>query len=171
LGAPFVFHTPAGRDIDMLGAIKKQFRNPISHGGFDEQGTLFHFHVPGLSALPALLTSFNVSIERYATPISRAEFERLCGQLDECDGLLEQSVIGPGVRYARMCLPVSFSKDFRDRCRAATQSDEALESAHRRADRGHGPAYKYGLLNFKSKPSVGPKHQRQERASPLTRFY
>src|SRR5436190_16693409 len=79
----------------MLAAIKKQFRNPISHGGFDNQGTLFHFHVPGLSALPALLTRHNVSIERYATPISRAEFERLCGQLDECDGLLEQSAIGP----------------------------------------------------------------------------
>jgi hypothetical protein len=120
--------TTARRIREILGGIKKRFRNPISHGGFDKEGTLFHFHVPGLSSLPALLTKYEVSIERYVTPIPRAVFETLCGQLDECDRLLEESVIGPGVRYARVCLPVSFSKGFRDRCRAAAQSPEVLEA-------------------------------------------
>jgi len=117
----------AKRIHDVLGQVKNTFRDPISHGGFDKRGTAFFFHVPGLAALPALLTDHKVSVERYVTHITQTEFETLCRQLDDCDTLLDQSTIGPGIQYARTGLSVSFSTRFREACRNAAASPAALE--------------------------------------------
>ena len=73
-----------------------------------------------------LLADYKASVERFVTLVSKSEFEILCRQLDECDALFEESTIGPGVKYARTCLPVSFSAQFRAACHKAAKSPEAL---------------------------------------------
>jgi hypothetical protein len=117
----------AKRLRDLLGKVKKQFRNPIAHGGFDKRGTLFYFHVSGIAAMPALLSDYKVSIERYVTPITELEFAELCTQLDECDHLLESTHLGVGVRFARRCLPVSFSESKRKKYREIAAHPEKFE--------------------------------------------
>jgi hypothetical protein len=118
----------AKRTRDMLGKIKKQFRNPISHGGFDKKGTAFHFHVPGIAAVPALLSNYKVSIERFVTSITKPEFETLCAELDDCDRLLESTKLGPGIRFAQRLLPVSFSETQRMKYRNVAEHPERFEA-------------------------------------------
>jgi len=113
---------------DALGKIAGNFRNPISHGGNDKKDTIFHFHVPGLGYLPAHLDTGRITVERFVTPITKADFEMLCETLDECDALLEQTTLAAGFKFSRVCEHVSFSADFRDQCRKAAHSPEALES-------------------------------------------
>lgn len=117
----------AKRIRDILGQVKDRFRNPLSHGGFDKKGSTFHFSVPGIGAFPVLLADHRTSVERFVSLVSRSEFETLCRQLDECDALFEESKVGPGVKYAKTCLPVSFSAQFRAAGRKAAKSPEALQ--------------------------------------------
>jgi hypothetical protein len=117
----------AKRIRDILGQVKDRFRNPLSHGGFDKKGSTFHFSVPGIGAFPVLLADHKTSVERFVSLVSRSEFRTLCQQLDECDALFEESTVGPGVKFAKTCLPVSFSAQFRAAGRKAAKSPEALQ--------------------------------------------
>lgn len=49
-------HPTAQRSYNILHRIAEELRNPQAHGGFDHQKSRFHFHLPGVGAVPARLT-------------------------------------------------------------------------------------------------------------------
>jgi hypothetical protein len=112
---------------DTLGAVAKNFRNPVSHGGYDKKDTMFQFYVPGIGYFPAHLNTGQITVERFVTPITKTDFELLCKTLDECDALLEQTTLAAGFQFAKVCAYVSFSTDFRDQCQRAARSQKELE--------------------------------------------
>jgi hypothetical protein len=128
----------AKRARDILGRVKKDHRNPISHGGFDKKGTAFHFHVSGIAPVPAILSEYEVSIEKYVTDITRDQFQAVCGDLDECDRLLKATSLGFGLRYAEFGMSISFSAASREQYKRAAERpelfDEFLEASQTQAD-------------------------------------
>ena len=119
--------TSAKRARDILGRLKKEHRNPISHGGFDKKGTVFHFHVYGIDPVPAILLDYEVSIERYVSNVTRDQFHAVCGDLDECDRLLKETHLGFGLRYAESGMSISFSANSRERYRKAAKRPELFD--------------------------------------------
>jgi hypothetical protein len=116
----------AKRHYDQLRYIKESIRNPLSHGGFKKMGTSFFFHVAGIGALPALLNEQTRSFEFFFTRVPPAGYDEVCSQLDAIDAFMAASSIAAGVKYAQAGLDVAFSAAFRDECRMAAQSEEAL---------------------------------------------
>jgi hypothetical protein len=130
--------TSAKRARDILGRVRKDHRNPISHGGFDKKGTAFHFHVPGIAPIPAILSDYEVSIEKYVTDITRDQFQGVCDDLDECDRLLKATHLGFGLRYAEFGMSISFSAASREQYKRAAEQpelfDQFVETAQTEAD-------------------------------------
>ena len=108
--------------------MKERFRNPLTHGGFDKDGTTLYFHVPGLGAVPASLSKFHKSINYGFNPIVEASFGEVCAILDAADTFMAES---PKRLAFRCCaespVQISFDAASLTRLRNATQSDAAMD--------------------------------------------
>ena len=78
----------AGLLLGALRRIKERVRNPMSHGGLENDGGAFFFHIPGIGALPATLSKWDESIHFGPMPIDRDAFEDACRTFDAFDELL-----------------------------------------------------------------------------------
>ena len=78
----------AGVTFGRLRRIKERLRNPLSHGGVENDGGSLFFHLPGIGALPANFSSFADSARFSFMPIEDASFEDCCSVLDAMDQLL-----------------------------------------------------------------------------------
>jgi len=112
---------------DRLKEIKETVRNPLSHGGFAKKGMSFFFHVEKIGALPALLTKHGRSFECLITRVPQGTYQELCAQLDATDAFLKGSAAGTAIQFAEAGLDVALSADFRQACKAAAESPEAIQ--------------------------------------------
>jgi hypothetical protein len=51
----------AARFLSKLRAVSESYRNTYGHGGFDKFGATVAFHVPGVGAVPAVLSDIRTS--------------------------------------------------------------------------------------------------------------
>jgi hypothetical protein len=118
----------AERVYHSLLQVKERFRNPLTHGGFDKDGTTLLFHVPGLGAVPAALSKFHRSINYGFNPIVEASFGEVCATLDAADTFM---AAGPKRLAFRCCaespVQISFDAASLTRFRNATKSDASMD--------------------------------------------
>ncbi|MFD7959233.1 hypothetical protein ACFV5J_00310 [Streptomyces zaomyceticus] len=115
------------------------WRNPYGHGAFDKSHGTLYFQIPGVGALPAILSDIRSHPTFHFTPERETAFEESCALFDELDDWLRSGPIRHGVMWAETGLAVSYDSSSLDRFRSAVDGgDEAfmryLESESYSAD-------------------------------------
>jgi len=88
--ADFDAETASGRLLGRLRDVKATIRNPLAHGGVENDGGAFYFHIPRIGAIPANLSKYRGRLRTRFFPINDATHTQICGLFDEVDTLLEQ---------------------------------------------------------------------------------
>ena len=107
--------------------VAEKWRNPYDHGGFDKRGGALSINVPGLGAIPLMLSDIRSHPTFHFLPERGASFDEVTVLFDEVDTWLLQSQVGPGIAWADAGLNVSFEperlEDMRQAVAAGTFDD------------------------------------------------
>lgn len=77
-----------GRLLGRLRDVKNAIRNPLAHGGVENDGGTFHFHLPQVGAVPANLSRYRGRLELSFFPITAGTHDEACKLFDAVDELL-----------------------------------------------------------------------------------
>jgi hypothetical protein len=99
---------PARKLRERLHRCAEQWRNPYGHGGFDKRNGTLSFHVPGVGALPVLLSDIRTHPSFRFVPGREDSFDQLCALFDEIDEWLRTGPVAPGMFWAESGLDVPF---------------------------------------------------------------
>jgi hypothetical protein len=110
-----------------LHEVAEKWRNPYDHGGFDKRGGALSTNVPGLGAIPLMLSDIRSHPTFHFLPSRETSFDEVTTLFDELDAWLRQSPVGPGIAWADAGLNVSFEperlEDMRQAVAAGTFDD------------------------------------------------
>ncbi|MGW6154481.1 hypothetical protein ACWFRM_15315 [Streptomyces sp. NPDC055144] len=84
------------------------WRNPYGHGAFDKTHGTLYFQMPGIGALPAILSNIRSHPTFHFVPEREGAFEESCALFDELDEWLRSGPVRHGVMWAEAGLPVSY---------------------------------------------------------------
>lgn len=79
-----------GKLLGRLRAAKATIRNPLAHGGVENDGGAFYFHLPRVGAIPANLSRYRGRLSVSFFPITGGTHAETCALFDELDAALEQ---------------------------------------------------------------------------------
>ncbi|MDG1861602.1 MAG: hypothetical protein P8J02_00005 [Yoonia sp.] len=79
-----------GRLLFKMRDLKATIRNPLAHGGVENDGGAFYFHMPRIGAIPANLSRYRGRLRTSFFPIGEINHSEICALFDEMDSLLEQ---------------------------------------------------------------------------------
>jgi hypothetical protein len=115
-----VTHDRAARTYyNRLHDVAEKWRNPYDHGGFDKKGGALSISVPGLGAIPLMLSDIRTHPTFHFLPEREISFDEVAALFDEMDAWLRQSYVGPGIAWADEGLNISFEPEFLTELRQA----------------------------------------------------
>ncbi len=79
----------AGDLLGRLRDVKATIRNPLAHGGVENDGGAFYFHLQGVGAVPANLSRYRGRLRMSFVPIPASTHKEICALFDAVDVLLE----------------------------------------------------------------------------------
>lgn len=79
-----------GKHLGKLRNVKATIRNPLAHGGVENDGGAFYFHMPRIGAIPANLSRYRGSLHMSFFSIADTTHTEICEFFDEVDALLER---------------------------------------------------------------------------------
>lgn len=79
-----------GRLVGKLREIKENVRNPLAHGGVENDGGAFYFHLERVGAIPANLSRYRGRLQASFFPIAHTTHADLCRIFDEVDTVLAE---------------------------------------------------------------------------------
>jgi hypothetical protein len=91
-----------------LHEVAEKWRNPYDHGGFDKKGGALSIAMPGLGAIPLMLSDIRSHPTFHFLPERETSFDEVTALFDELDAWLRQSQLGPGIAWADAGLNISF---------------------------------------------------------------
>lgn len=80
----------SGKILGKLREVKATIRNPLAHGGVENDGGAFHFHMPRIGAIPANLSRYRGGLRMSFFSIANTTHVEICKLFDEVDALLEK---------------------------------------------------------------------------------
>jgi len=120
-----VTHDRAARAYyNRLHDVAEKWRNPYDHGGFDKKGGALSISVPGLGAIPLMLSDIRTHPTFHFLPERETSFDEVTALFDEMDAWLRQSYVGPGIAWADEGLNISFEPEFLTKLRQAVAAGE-----------------------------------------------
>jgi hypothetical protein len=105
-----------------LHEVAEKWRNPYDHGGFDKKGGALSIAVPGLGAIPLMLSDIRSHPTFHFLPERETSFDEVATLFDELDSWLRQSRLGPGIAWADAGLNISFEPERIEEMRQAVAS-------------------------------------------------
>lgn len=114
----------ARRYYNRLHDVAEKWRNPYDHGGFDKAGGALSVSVPGLGAVPLMLSDVRSHPTFHFLPERETSFDEVTSLFDEIDAWLRRSHVGPGIAWAEEGLNISFEPEFLERMRQAVAAGE-----------------------------------------------
>jgi hypothetical protein len=82
-----------GKLLGRLREVKATIRNPMAHGGVENDGGAYYFHMPRIGAIPANLSRYRGRLRMSFFPIADATHLEVCDLFDEVDAMLTQGVL------------------------------------------------------------------------------
>lgn len=79
-----------GKLLGQLREVKATIRNPLAHGGVENDGGAFYFHLPRVGAIPANLSRYRGRLSMSFFPIAGGTHAETCALFDELDAALEE---------------------------------------------------------------------------------
>ena len=118
-----------GNLLGRLRDVKTSIRNPLAHGGVENDGGAFYFHMPRIGALPANLSRYRGSLRMSFFPIAHTAHIEICALFDEVDSLLQQGILKLPNEFVRWGIDPQFNeKSLQRYARALAGGDEAVEA-------------------------------------------
>jgi hypothetical protein len=77
-----------GALLGELRDVKATIRNPLAHGGVENDGGAFYFHLPGVGAIPANLSRYRGRLRMSFVPIPASTHAQTCALFDAVDEIL-----------------------------------------------------------------------------------
>jgi hypothetical protein len=105
-----------------LHEVAEKWRNPYDHGGFDKKGGALSIAVPGLGAIPLMLSDIRSHPTFHFLPERETSFDEVTTLFDELDAWLRQSQLCPGIAWADAGLNISFETERVEEMRQAVAS-------------------------------------------------
>jgi hypothetical protein len=105
--------TEATKFLTKLRAISEGYRNTYGHGGFDKFGATVAFHVPGVGAVPAVLSDIRTSPHFDFVPTAEADFADICSTFDEFEKWLSSGQFENAWAWITAGLDYRFDEQFR----------------------------------------------------------
>lgn len=120
----------AGQLLGQLREIKERLRNPMTHGGTENDGSSLHVHIPSIGALPATFSGVRESIRfRHFEPVSEDSFQRMVTTFDEFDEFLSSGPLSKAYKMLDAGLDGAFDEKSLGRYRQLVEgSQESLEA-------------------------------------------
>jgi hypothetical protein len=110
-----------------LNTLRRSLRNPLSHGGADEDAQhVLYFHFKGVGALPLSLSRHKHSIHFSIVPIPSKSFTQVCETLDSVDRFLRDGPLALAMRYVEAGLDVAFDAKTLQEYRTAMESEASM---------------------------------------------
>jgi hypothetical protein len=119
----------SGRLLGRLRDVKATIRNPLAHGGVENDGGAFYFHMPGIGAIPANLSRYQGRLRTSFFPISDTTHTQICALFDEVDTLLGQGPLELPNEFVQAGVDPQFdSKSIKRYAKALAGGAEAVEA-------------------------------------------
>lgn len=119
----------AGDLLGRLREVKTTIRNPLAHGGVENDGGAFYFHLPGIGAVPANLSRYRGKLRLSFAPISASTHEETCALFDMVDLLLESGPFQLANEFVRWGIDPQFdAESVAEYGRAITEGPDAVEA-------------------------------------------
>lgn len=112
---------------NQLKNIKEKYRNTYSHGGFENKGVSFLFHLDGYGFVPGSMSSFRDSVHFGYSPITLEKFNLVCSLFDDFDEWLKAESLSKAWKFAESGLYLRFDKLGLEQIKASLESDQTFE--------------------------------------------
>ena len=87
-----VLPTPLPREAELLlgrlRGVKERIRNPLAHGGVENDGGSLFFYLPGIGPVPANFSRYGKSSRFSILPVGSTDHDEICALFDAVDKLL-----------------------------------------------------------------------------------
>lgn len=92
-----------GRDalLGRLRDVKATIRNPLSHGGVENDNGAFYFHMPRIGAVPANLSRYRGRLKMSFFPIADGTHTEMCALFDDVDAMLSTAELEQPNEFVR----------------------------------------------------------------------
>jgi len=100
-----------GLILGRLRDVKAAIRNPLAHGGVENDGGAFYFHLPNIGAIPANLSRYRGRLRMSFFPIASSNHTEICALFDEVDALFEQGPLELPNEFVRWGIDPQFDSD------------------------------------------------------------
>ena len=104
-------NSEANRVYETLVKIKRKFRNPLAHGGFDSEGEGVWIQIMSLGAVPASMSRFGESIHSALNPIDEQAFTEIRTAFDKSDHFFKTGALQLGYKCVSAGIDVSFAAE------------------------------------------------------------
>ena len=100
-----------GRLLGQLRNVKSTIRNPLAHGGMENDGGAFYFHLPRIGAIPANLSLYRGRLQTSFFPISDVTHAQTCDLFDALDAALAEGTLELPNEFVRCGIDPQFDAD------------------------------------------------------------
>jgi hypothetical protein len=97
--------------LGKLRDVKASIRNPLSHGGIENDGGAFYFHMPRVGAVPANLSRYKGRLRPSFFPIADSTHAETCALFDDFDATLAQDDLALPDQFVRWGIDPQFDAD------------------------------------------------------------
>lgn len=119
----------AGDLLGRLRDVKATIRNPLAHGGVENDGGAFYFHLESVGAVPANLSRYRGRLRMSFVPIPATTHAEACGLFDAVDMLLTTGPFELANEFVRWGIDPQFdAKTVEVYGRAIAEGAEAVEA-------------------------------------------
>ncbi|MFP2909135.1 hypothetical protein ACLESD_29650 [Pyxidicoccus sp. 3LFB2] len=94
-----------------LREVKETIRNPLAHGGVENDGGAFHFHLPSVGAVPANLSRNRGRLKMSFFPIEAGTHAETCQLFDAVDKHLSTGMFKLSNEFVRLGIDPQFDQD------------------------------------------------------------
>lgn len=100
-----------GQLLGRLRDVKATIRNPMAHGGVENDGGAFYFHMPRIGAIPANLSRYRGRLKMSFFPIADATHQEVCALFDEVDENFAKGTLELPNEFVRWGIDPQFDGD------------------------------------------------------------
>lgn len=118
-----------GKLLGRLRDIKATIRNPMAHGGVENDGGAFYFHMPHIGAIPANLSRYRGRLRMSFFPIADATHMEVCALFDEIDDYLSKGPLELPNDFVRWGIDPQFDGDTLERYAQALDGGREMVEA------------------------------------------
>jgi hypothetical protein len=109
--------------------VKAVIRNPLAHGGVENDGGAFYFHLPKIGAVPANLSRYRGRLEMSFFPITAGTHEQTSRLFDDVDAMLTSGPFAFPNEFVLWGIDPQFdAESIAEYGEAISQGNEAVEA-------------------------------------------